>query len=142
MVIPHQWRDPDADIEEGYGRQGMPRIRLGSSSEVTVDEIDEVVVLELTGVFADGPNATKLGELVKEKHLEGKRKFLFKCGKLRFINSTGIGLLVGIQVMIQKEGGCMKLCEVNRRIRKTVMFSSCPVFEVLEDCEEALRRFP
>jgi len=119
----------------------MTQIRLGSSSQVGVDKIGEVIVFELSGVFADGPNATKLGELVKEKLLEGKRKFLFKCGKLRFINSTGIGILVTIQVMIQKDGGSMKLCEVNQRIRMAFMFSSLPVFDVLEDCEEALNQF-
>jgi len=119
----------------------MTRIRLGSSSQIRIDETGEVVVFELSGVFADGPNATKLGELVKKKLLEGKRRFLFKCGKLRFINSTGIGILVTIQVMIQKEGGSMKLCEVNQRICKTFKFSSLPVFDVLEDCEEALNQF-
>ena len=116
----------------------MSLIRFTQSSQIVMEEVGDIVVLELIGNF-DVPSEVNLSELVDSKLLEGRRKFLFKCVRWKYTSDGFGGTLLRNVFAIQKCGGCWRFCGVKPRIRHFFeMARHSTLFNMVESCEEAL----
>jgi len=105
-------------------------------------EKDGVAILEISGEMYGGPDNMVLidtiSELVKEKKLD----LVIDLSKVKWISSTGLGILVSARSHYAKEGGVMKLCNPNDRVLGILQVTRLNlIFDVLPSLDDAVASF-
>lgn len=100
---------------------------------------NEVTVIELSGNVMGGPEFVPLHDEVKSRIEKGPRKFLFDFGGVKWINSTGVGIMVTMYTTIKGAEGTMAISRPNERVRGTYMISQVnSLFNTYESIEEGV----
>lgn len=74
--------------------------------------------------------------------LEKHHKILFDLGKVQFLDSSGLGVLLSAFRYLNAHGGEMKLTGLNRQVRSLIeLVRMHRVFEIFPTVEEALAAF-
>ncbi len=112
------------------------------SLEIQQKEREGIVVLEMKGRITVGNEATALRERLAELSAAGKRNVVFDLAGVDFIDSTGLGALVICATSARKNGGNVKLLNLNKRnIELLVMTRLATAFETFTDEQEAINSF-
>ncbi len=107
-----------------------------------IQKLDDVVLIELKAALEGGPDTFQLKDEVKARLGEGGRKFLLDMENAGFVNSTGIGVVVGIYSSIKHVEGELKICGVSDRARRAFVVTGVwSLFSVYETRDEALKAF-
>jgi anti-anti-sigma factor len=78
----------------------------------------DICVLRLQGRFATGQDSLYLHTKAEELKNSGSVKILVDFGGVDYVDSTGIGFLIGIYTSVTKSpGGQFALVNANRRVR-------------------------
>ncbi len=102
----------------------------------------DVMVLELSGKIMGGDDFELFSNAIKELVAEGQVDILLNMRKVKWINSTGLGLMVSAYTSLVKQGGRMKICEVSDRIDNILHVTQLGlVFETFDKEEDALKSF-
>jgi anti-sigma B factor antagonist len=89
----------------------------GRSMTLTAREAKGVIIFDIKGdLILTTVEEIALHRSVKEMLGKGKRKFLFNCAGVPFMDSTGVGELLACYVSVQNARGKLKLENVNPRI--------------------------
>ncbi len=110
--------------------------------KIKQDQQGEIMVLKVSGKIMGGPDHDKFQGEIKELIANGHVDVLLNMSKVSWVNSTGLGILVSAFHTLSKNGGCLKICEVNDRIDNILNVAQLKlVFETFEHCDEALASF-
>jgi anti-sigma B factor antagonist len=110
--------------------------------EIQEREREGITILDFKGRIAAGPEATALREKVAEVSAAGKRNLVLNLAGVDYIDSTGLGALVVCATSLRKNGGNIKLENVNRRnIDLLVMTKLHTVFEVFTDEQDSVNSY-
>ncbi len=110
--------------------------------EITQRERESVVILDLKGRITVGPEVGALRDKVTELTQQGTKNLVLNLASVDYIDSTGLGALVICSTSIRKNGGAVKLVNVNRRnIELLVMTKLATVFEIFTDEQDAVNSF-
>ncbi|MCB1164501.1 MAG: STAS domain-containing protein [Candidatus Krumholzibacteriia bacterium] len=110
--------------------------------KVKTRDAGQVVVFDVSGQVMGGPDADTFHELVKSQLAAGKKQILVNLGKVNWINSTGLGILIAGYTSVQDAGGQFKLANISDRIESILMVTKLAgIFETFETEEEALASF-
>lgn len=102
-------------------------------------ENNGIVVLDVSGEMYGGPDNMKLADLVNELGEGGKLDVIVKCEKVKWISSTGIGILVTARNRFAKHGGRLKLCNLNKKVLSVLQITQLNlVLEIHETEEDAV----
>jgi anti-sigma B factor antagonist len=105
-------------------------------------EREGIIILDLKGRIVVGPEASELREKVKELNASDQRNVVLNLAQVDFIDSTGLGALVICATSLRKQGGNIKLLNLNRRnIELLVMTKLFAVFEVFTDEQDAVNSY-
>ncbi len=105
-------------------------------------EIDGVVLLELSGKLMGGPDATLLSEKLHDLVDQKKTKVIADLAKVSWMNSTGLGILIGGLTTMRNSGGDLKLVNVAGKIESLLIITKLfKVFETFNQVEEAVASF-
>jgi len=89
-----------------------------------------------------GPDSETFDETVKTLIHEGVTNFIVSMERVRWVNSTGLGILISGYQTVKKSGGELKLLKVSDRIENIFIVSKLyTVFESYSDEDEAVRSF-
>lgn len=103
---------------------------------------DGVVILEMSGKLMGGPDATSFGDTLKTLIHEGSANIIVDLGKVSWVNSTGLGILISGYSTVKKNGGELKLLNVSDRIESIFMVSKLhTVFTSFDDEDAAVQSF-
>ncbi len=103
---------------------------------------DGVAVLEMSGRLMGGPDAEAFDEVLKTLIHEGCKNVVVSMEKVKWVNSTGLGILISGYTTLKKSGGELKLLKVSDRIENIFIVSKpYTVFESYQDEDEAVRSF-
>lgn len=105
-------------------------------------QIGDVTILELSGrlVFDDGDAVlrTHVNRLVGE----GRVKLLVNLSNVTYVDSCGVGVLVGRFISVRRHGGDLKLLRLSSRSRHVMEICGLlDVFDVFESETEAVASF-
>ena len=110
--------------------------------KLTEKEIEGVVVLELSGKIMGGPDASLLNDKLHELVEAGKIKVVVDLGKVNWMNSSGLGILIGALTTIRNNKGELKLANVTERIKSLFIITKLiTVFESFDSVDEAVESF-
>ena len=89
-----------------------------------------------------GPDASLLNDKLHELIEVGKTKVVVDLGSVEWMNSSGLGILIGGLTTMRNSGGDLKLANITDRIQSLLMITKLlTVFETFETIEEAAGSF-
>ena len=104
--------------------------------------VGDVVILDISGEMYGGPENMKLLKTATELAGAGKQKLLLNFDKVKWIASTGLGILVTTKTRYERDGGKLKLCKLNERVLTLFQVTKIvTMLEVHDTEEEALKAF-
>jgi len=109
-----------------------------------IEEFDkgEVVLLKVYGRLMGGPDADTFKSRIGSIIAEGKNKVVVDLGRVSWINSTGLGILLSAQSTLRRNGGELKLANVTSRIKNIMFITKLTlIFECFDSVEEAIESF-
>ncbi len=100
---------------------------------------DHVAVLSLSGKMMGGPETTALHDHIRSLLNDGIRKVVIDLSGVKWINSSGLGVLMAAMTSIKSEGGLMKLACVTEKVQSLLMITQLMrIFETFETVERAV----
>jgi anti-sigma B factor antagonist len=104
--------------------------------------VGDVVILDLRGQVTMSEESKPAADAVRRLVLAGQTRILLNLAHLPFIDSLGIGDIVGAFTATQRAGGTLKLCGVGGRVRAVlVAIQLSHVIDAFEFEQEALESF-
>ena len=102
----------------------------------------EVMVLDLSGKIMGGDDFDLFNNAIRDLVKEGYVDIVLNLKGVKWINSTGLGLMVSAYTSLVKQGGRMKVCEVSDRIDNILHVTQLElIFETYEKEADALASF-
>ena len=110
--------------------------------ESQVREVNGVTVLDLAGRITLGAGSQQLREIIHKLVSDGRKKILLNMAEINYIDSSGVGELVGAFTTVRREGGDLKLMRLTKKVRDLMQMTKLySVFDVKEDEASALAAF-
>lgn len=110
--------------------------------EITLKEIEDVSVLTLKGNLLGESNAKSINEIVLKAIEKQKTNFIFDVEEMKYINSTGLSILISTLTKARKAEG--DLCLVNVPVQLKSLLKITKLENIFPQCnsiEEALKKF-
>jgi anti-sigma B factor antagonist len=105
-------------------------------------EKNGVVIITIEGKMVGGPDATLLSEKLHEYIENQKNRFLVDMAKVDWMNSSGLGILIGGLSTVRSRGGNLKLLHVGKKPRELFAITKLDrIFEMHEEEETAIASF-
>jgi anti-sigma B factor antagonist len=102
----------------------------------------DIVVLDLSGKIMGGDDFDLFDGTIKTLVAEGNVDIVLNMSKVKWINSTGLGLMVSAYTSLVRNGGRMKIAEVSDRIDNILHVTQLElVFETFDEESKALASF-
>ena len=100
------------------------------------------VVIELKGNVMGGDDTKEFNELLHKLLDEGKKNIIVDLSEVKFMNSSGLGMLIGGLTTMKKGNGSMKLARTTDKIESLLVITKLSqIFESFETVEEAVKSF-
>jgi anti-sigma B factor antagonist len=110
--------------------------------EYNIQEKDGVNVIAIKGNLIDKNQAENLMEEINEQVLEGYNRFVIDMTDFKYMNSTGLNVLVHILTKARKSGGEAVICCMPDKIRELLVITKLnTVFTITEDLDKAILQF-
>jgi anti-sigma B factor antagonist len=105
-------------------------------------EKQPIAVFSLYGELIDRNLAQNLMDEVIKLSEEGQNKFVLELSELKYMNSTGLNVLINILTKSRKNGGDLAICGVSKKVQELLLITKLTsVFNVTETMEEAKAKF-
>lgn len=100
------------------------------------------VVIEFKGNVMGGPDAVSLNEQLHELIDGGKNNIVVDLGKVKFMNSSGLGMLIGALTTMRKAGGDLRIANATDKIESLLIVTKLvTVFKHFKSLDEAIESF-
>lgn len=102
-----------------------------------------VVILDVHGAISMGESKEKFAHVMNELFAESDVNVLLNFEDINYVDSTGIGELVGYLNRFAENNRHLKILKPHERIKKLLQITKLDsIFEMFEDESEALKSFP
>ncbi|GIV34262.1 MAG: anti-sigma factor antagonist [Chitinophagales bacterium] len=106
--------------------------------ECIIKSEGEATVIGLKGSLLADIQAKEVLDKISALIQEGKVHFIIDLSQLKFINSSGLGMLLTCLLKARKNGGEMVLIQVPEQVSNLLHITKlAPVFKIAETAEEA-----
>jgi anti-sigma B factor antagonist len=110
--------------------------------KITTHEVDGVTVVALDGNVVLGEETSSLREKMKSLLDEGKKKLVLDMKNVTFIDSAGLGALVGVHHSAKTRGASLKLANLGSKFKELLQITKLlTVFEVANTEADAISSF-
>jgi anti-sigma B factor antagonist len=112
------------------------------SLNINIRETAEAVILDLHGRVTLGEPLTELRDAIRESLSGDQHNILLNLGDVTYIDSSGLGQLIGSYATVTSRGGKLKLLNVQKRVQDLMQVTKLlTVFETYTSETAALRSF-
>jgi anti-sigma B factor antagonist len=113
-----------------------------STLNITTRRSGQVAILDLTGQIRLGETNISLHKAVHELVDGGEKNVLLNLANVTTIDSSGLGELVAGHATLEKNGGEMKLLNLNDKVTELMVITKLhTVFDVFDDEAAAVASF-
>lgn len=107
-----------------------------------ITEKYEAVVIELKGNVMGGEDTKDFNELLHKLIDEGKKNVVIDLHDVKFMNSSGLGMLIGGLTTMKKADGNLKLANVTDKIESLLIITKLiTIFESYKTVDEAVASY-
>jgi anti-sigma B factor antagonist len=110
--------------------------------QIAEREVGAVTILDLSGKITLGEGDTLLRDKLHSLLHRSKKSVLLNLGDISYVDSAGLGALVGAYTTVTREGGSLKLVNVTKKLQDLLSITKLlTVFESFDSEDEALRSY-
>jgi len=100
------------------------------------------VVIEFKGNVMGGPDAVSLNETLHELIEKEQKNVVVDLAKVKFMNSSGLGMLIGALTTMRKAGGELKIANATDKIESLLIVTKLiTVFSHYKSVDQAVESF-
>jgi len=130
-----------SDAREVFGHRNVLR-RLAMSMTTSTRQIGGVTVVDIKGPIVLGDESASVRDVVFELLSKGQKQILLNLGAVSYVDSMGLGSLVGALVTARKQGGELKLLNVSDKVTYVMQITKLyAVFDIVKDEETGVKSF-
>lgn len=101
-----------------------------------------IAIFSLYGELIDRNEGQRIMDEMNTLSEGGQHKFILELSELKYMNSTGLNVLINILTKSRKSGGDLVICGVSKKVQELLLVTKLnSVFTVTETTEEALEKF-
>ncbi len=110
--------------------------------KIDIRETPNAVVLDLHGRITIGESISELRDTIREVLAGNQKNILLNLADVSYIDSSGLGQLIGSNATVVNAGGRMKLLNLQNRVQDLLQITKLlTVFETFTSETAALRSF-
>jgi anti-sigma B factor antagonist len=110
--------------------------------KIKTTEKYEAVIIGLKGNVMGGDDTKDFNDLLHKLIDEGKTRIVVDLGDVKFMNSSGLGMLIGGLTTVKKSNGFYKLANVTDKIESLLIITKLiTIFETYDSVDKALESF-
>jgi len=108
----------------------------------SINERYNCMVFEFSGNLMGGPDATEFNDKLHELIDQDRLEIVADLSNVKFMNSSGLGILIGGLTTMRNAGGDLRIAGANKRIESLLMVTKLiTVFNHYRTVEEAVESF-
>ncbi|MCK4271446.1 STAS domain-containing protein [bacterium] len=105
-------------------------------------EQNGVVILEPKGKIMGGPDAGAVRERLHQLIDDGKKKVVVDLSGVSWMNSSGLGILIGGLTTMRNSGGDLKLANTTEKVQNLLMVTKLiSIFESYDTVDDAVASY-
>jgi anti-sigma B factor antagonist len=105
-------------------------------------QVDGVTILDLSGRITLGDGSVTVRDAVKDVLGKGSKSILLNLAKVDYIDSSGLGELVGAYTTVKNQGGELKLLHLTNKVHDLLQITKLyTVFDIKDDEASAISSF-
>ena len=105
-------------------------------------QVDGVTIVDCSGRITLGEGSVILKDTVKDLLSKGQKRILLNLGDVSYVDSAGLGAIVGSYATLNKNGGSLKLLNTTKRIKDLLSITKLlMVFECHDSEADAVKSF-
>ena len=110
--------------------------------EIGIREVSHVTILDVKGRIVLGDETHQLRLAVRDLIEQGKKKIILNLAEVDYIDSSGVGELVGAFTAVRGSGGELKLLNLSQKVQDVLHITKLyTVFDVRDDEFKAVKSF-
>ena len=99
----------------------------------------EVLEISLSGKVIGGPELVEVKDVFQRAVDQGHKKVLLDLGKVSWMDSSGLGVIVSGHTTLSRAGGALKILNATKKIHELFIITKLiTIFETFTDEQEAL----
>ena len=107
-----------------------------------VSERYNAVLIELKGNVMGGEDTKEFNDMLHKFIDEGKKNIVVDLHDVKFMNSSGLGMLIGGLTTVKKSEGTFRLSRVTDKIESLLIITKLiTIFETFKTVDEAVASF-
>jgi anti-sigma B factor antagonist len=112
------------------------------SLKIDTREVAHVTILDIAGRIVLGDEIGDLRTAVRNLVAEGKKKIILNLAAVDYIDSSGVGELVGSYTTVRNSGGELKLLNLTQKVQDVLYVTKLyTVFDIKDDEFTAVKSF-
>jgi len=110
--------------------------------KIKTREVSHVTILDIEGRIVLGDEIGDLRDAVRSLVAEGKKKIILNLAGVDYIDSSGVGELVGSFTTVRNAGGELKLLNLTQKVQDVLHVTKLyTVFDIKDDEFTAVKSF-
>jgi len=108
----------------------------------SIKEQFNCMVVDFKGNLMGGPNAESFRDDLHKLIDQDKTNVIANLGKVKFMNSSGLGILIGGLTTMKNAGGSLIICEADKKIQDLLVVTQLiSVFQHYRTLDEAIEHY-
>jgi anti-sigma B factor antagonist len=109
---------------------------------ITTREVSHVTIVDINGRITLGDETGLLRDTVRQLVAAGKKKIVLNLANVDYIDSSGVGELVGSFTTVRNAGGELKLLNLTKKVHDVLHVTKLyTVFDIKDDEFTAVKSF-
>lgn len=105
-------------------------------------QVGGVTIVDIKGRIVLGEESASLRDLVADLVSKGQKNILFNLAGVDYIDSMGLGAMVGAFTSLRKQGGDLKLLNVNDKVTDVMQITKLyTIFDIAKDEAAGVKSF-
>jgi len=102
----------------------------------------DVLVVALSGKVIGGPELMEVKDVFQKAVEQDKKKVLLDLGRVNWMDSSGLGVIVSGHTTLSKGGGSLRILNATKKIHELFIITKLiTIFDTYTDEQEALNSF-
>ena len=104
--------------------------------------VEDVAVLQLSGKLMGGTETQEVHKHIKGLIADNIHKVVIDLAKVKWMNSSGLGILMASYTTLKNKGGDLKLANVTEKVNSLLMITQLmTIFKTYDSVDRALASF-
>jgi len=107
-----------------------------------IRRVGGVAIVDISGRIVLGEESASLRDTISDLLRKGHKQILLNLGAVDYIDSMGLGILVGAFASVRKQGAELKLLNLPSKVADVMQMTKLyTVFDIVNDEEAAVKSF-